>query len=78
MKIYKALKDLEADKDIILSDRYSIMEGAMDKYCQMKKKGKTHRSVIDRNSADIREIEESIPLHPNSMNKSNGNTHISN
>ena len=77
MKMYKALKDLEVDSDnIIQSDRYSIMEGAIKKYCLMKKKGKTHRSVIDRNRADIMEIEQSIPLHPNAMSKNDGNTHI--
>ena len=42
----------------------------------MKKKGKTHRSVLDRNLKDILEIECSIPLDTDSIEKSNGNTHI--
>ena len=77
MKLYKALQELGiADGDTDIPDKYSVMEGAIKQYYKLKKKGRTHRSVLDRNSRDILEIEASVPVDANSNHKSYGNTHI--
>ena len=62
-------------KDII--DKYYIMEGAIKKYSKLMKKGKTHRSVLDRHNQDVREIKASVPVDANSNNRSDGNVDMS-
>ena len=42
-------------------------------YTNIKRKGKTHRSVCDRNVADVNEIARRIPLNINSRSKSDEN-----
>ena len=77
MKMHKALRELDTtDGDTVIPDKYAIMEGAIKQYCKLKKKGRTHRSVLGRNSRDILDIEASIPLDATSNRKNYGNTHI--
>ena len=79
MKLYKAVQELSTEGDDYSSipDKFSVMEGALKSYSKQKRKGKTHRSVLDRNAPDIMEIAASIPLDAavNAPNH-NGNTHI--
>ena len=53
--------DLEAEAEsdqgqFLPQHKYAIMEGAIKKYLKLKKKGKTHRCVFGRNTADVNEI----------------------
>ena len=79
MKMFKALDTVEVS-ECLLKEKHSIMEGAVKKYCKLKREGKTHRSVSDRNVGDVTEIERSIPLYINNTNQdssvSNGNDHV--
>ena len=43
--------------------KYVIMETVMRKYSKLKKTGKTHRSVLDRNTEDINEIVQLVLLY---------------
>ena len=53
-----------ADQGQVLPQhKYAIMEGAIKKYSKLKKKGKTHRSVFDRNMGDVHEIARSVPVN---------------
>ena len=61
MKMYHILASVDMEESV-LADKYSIMEGMMKRYSKLKKKGKTHRSVLDRNKLDVYEIEQSFPL----------------
>ena len=76
MKLYLAFSELSEEEHSAITDKYSVMEGAIKKYSRMKKKSKTHRSVMDMNGDDILEIERSIPLHRNRNYKSEKDTHI--
>ena len=64
MKMYKAIDSIEVDNGLI-DDKHSIMEGAVKVYCKLKREGKTHRSVSDRNVRDVNDIERCIPLNIN-------------
>ena len=64
MKLYKAFRELTVEEFSLIANKYSLMESAIKKYSKLKKKGKTHRNVLDRNNDDILEIEQSIPAHP--------------
>lgn len=57
--------------------QYVSHEPAIKTYCKLKKKGKTHRSVLDRHNQDVREIERSVPLDANHNAQSNGNVDMS-
>ena len=46
----------------LANEKYSIMEGAIKIYTKLKRKGKTHRSVADKNVADVNEIANSIHM----------------
>ena len=83
MKLYAAFKDIGSDgTHIDMPDKHSIMESAMELYSKLTKKGKTHRSVLDRNGSDLREIQRAFPLAgannplPGANNNGNENTHI--
>ena len=76
MKLYLAFSELLEEEYSAITHKYSVMEGAIKKYSRMKKKSKTHRSVMDMNGDDILEIEQSIPLHRNRNYKSEKDTHI--
>ena len=77
MKLYAALKDLSPDGTVIdMPNKHSIMEGAMKMYSKLTKKGKTHRSVLDRNGSDLREIERAFPVANYTNKEDNENTHI--
>ena len=70
MKLYVAMRAItvsSSDDSPEISNKYAIMEAAMKKYFKLKKKGKTHRSVLDRHRADLDEIERlnSLPLPSN-------------
>ena len=61
MKLYVALQSL-ANSETIIPDKHSILEGTIQAYAKLKRKGKSHRSVIDRNAGDVRSIQRSFPL----------------
>ena len=62
MKMYRAIQSLDViDKEAVRC--YSVLEETMKLYRGLKKKGKSHRSVIDRNRSDVNDIEEEIPLN---------------
>ena len=44
-----------------MSEKHSILEGTMQAYTKLKRKGKSHRSVLDRNAGDVRSIQMSFP-----------------
>ena len=71
MKMYKALNDFELDEKL-KNEQHSIMEGAIKLYSKLKRQGKTHRSVCDRNVGDVNKISRSIPLD---VNINDGNDH---
>ena len=48
---------------VLPQHKYAIMESAIKKYSKLKKKGKTHRSVFDRNMGDVHEIARSVPVN---------------
>ena len=51
-------------KDEELStEKHAILEEAIKKYRELKKRGKEHRSVLDRNRDDIREITGLSPIN---------------
>ena len=54
---YKVMEDVNLNDDLLKGVKHSIMKDTMKLYSRMKKKSKTHRSVIDMNMADIREIQ---------------------
>ena len=77
MKLYAAFRDLSSDVSTAdLPDKHAIMERTMKLYSKLTKTGKTHRSVLDRNGSDLREIQMAFPLDVNTNGQSNGNTHI--
>ena len=54
---YKVMEDVNLNDDLLKGVKHSIMKDTMKLYSRMKKKSKTHRSVIDMNMVDIREIQ---------------------
>ena len=60
MKLYKAMEGLDVS-DTELTNKHAILEDSMKLYKKLKKVSKTHRSVIDKNMADVREIESITP-----------------
>ena len=53
-------------KDEELStEKHAILEEAIKKYRELKKRGKEHRSVLDRNRDDVREITSECPINTN-------------
>ena len=73
MKLYSVMCDIMNDtttntaltsESSSISNKYAIMEGAIKKYSRLKKKGKTHRSVLDRHLEDVNKIARSAPTHP--------------
>ena len=75
--MYKALASVTVD-DNLVNDKHSIMEGAIKIYCKLKREGKTHRSVSDRNVGDVNDIERCIPLDTNTNTNSDNDKAISN
>ena len=73
MKLYLAIEKLSVIADSTVN-RHSVMEDSMKLYLKLKKQGKSHRSVIDRNRRDVREIENSISIN---MNETDGLTSVS-
>ena len=69
MKMYRAFDSVELDEKLA-NEKHSIMEGAIKIYTRLKRKGKSHRSVCDRNVADVNEIASSIPLNIHTKYKS--------
>ena len=74
--MYRTFKELSESNMDAITNKYSIQESLIKVYSKLKKKGKTHRSVLGRNLNDILEIDQSIPLDAGSIAKSDGNTHI--
>ena len=72
MKMYKSFESVELGPELT-NEKHSIMESAIKFYTKMKRTGKTHRSVCDRNVADVNEIARRIPLNINSRSKSDEN-----
>ena len=68
MKLYAAMQEISSLDTVNFNDspetsnKYAIMEDAMKLYSRLKKKGKIHRSVLDRHRSDIAEIERLNPL----------------
>ena len=52
MKLYKAMEDIKMD-DSALANKHGNMEDTIKLYSKMKKRSKTHRSVLDMNMSDI-------------------------
>ena len=75
MKLYQAVKDFRIESNVTLN-KHSILEGAMKMYLKLKKKGKSHRSVIDRNLRDVSEIENSIGVNNNIIHESAINVRV--
>ena len=73
MKMYRAFDNVELDEKLV-NEKHSIMEGTIKQYTRLKRKGKTHRSVCDRNVADVNEIADSIPLNIHSKGNSDANS----
>ena len=73
MKMYRAFDNVELDEKLA-DEKHSIMEGTIKQYTRLKRKGKTHRSVCDRNVADVNEIADSIPLNIHSKGNSDANS----
>ena len=64
MKMYMVIHNMNLEGITMdganeLIDKHSVLESAMKLYLKLKKKGKTHRSVLDRNRSDVNEIENS-------------------
>ena len=77
MKLYMAFKDVSSDSPTNeLPDKHSIMEKAIKLYSKLTKKGKTHRSVLDRHGGDLRDIQKAFPLIADRNSVTNENTHI--
>ena len=81
MKLYKSIKNLtkqdnQEDKDKLKN--YAINEQTMKLYLRLKKKGKTHRSVIDRHLKDVQAVEreEPLPNKPTNDKRDNKDTII--
>ena len=61
MKLYKAMEGLDTSDCHELTNKHSILEDSMKLYKKLKKVSKTHRSVMDKNMRDVREIEAALP-----------------
>ena len=61
MELDKALRECTITED---------KDAPINKYYQLKKKGKTLKSVLDRNFEYIKEIKRLIPLNANCNSKS--------
>ena len=60
MKMYVILESIDMDDKNFKANKHSVMEVAMKFYSKIKKmmkKSKTHRSALDMNLGDVREIE---------------------
>ena len=61
MKLYAVIENMDVDNSL-MSDKYAIMENTIKKYSKLKKLGKTHRSVLDKNRRDVSEIAKTHPI----------------
>ena len=61
MKLYTIIQSLKYEE--LSSDKHAILEEAIKKYRQLKKRGKGHRSVLDRNRDDITQITSECPIN---------------
>ena len=61
MKLYKALEDVNLN-DEMKNEKHDIIEKSIKVYSKMKQTSCTHQSMADKHLADVREIEQSIPL----------------
>ena len=43
-------------------DTHSIMESTVKLYLKLKKKGKTHRGVLQQCKGDVLDIEKAVPI----------------
>ena len=62
MKMYRAIQSLDVTDQVAVKS-HSILEETIKIYRSLKKTGKSHRSVIDRNRSDVNDIEEAVPLN---------------
>ena len=62
MKLYTVMEGIDNIDSSLVSEKHSIMETAIKQYSKLKKIGKTHRSVLDKNQRDVHDIETSFPL----------------
>ena len=67
MKLYKAMDNVGSNHALDQS-KYAILEDTMKLCEKLKRKGKSHRSVLDRNRGDVDWIESSIPRVPRVIN----------
>ena len=78
MKMYVALESIGMDDENFKANKHSVMEGAMKFYSKIKKmtkKSKAHRSVLDMNLGDVREI-ENLDIGNNSSLKQSNNMKV--
>ena len=61
MKLYKAIEGLDTSDSSELTNKHSIIEESMKLYKKLKKLSNTHRSILDKNRGDVREIEAAVP-----------------
>ena len=60
MKLYKAIENITQESKQDTKNQlknFTLNKQSMKLYLKLKKKGKTHRSILDRNKADIQTIE---------------------
>ena len=55
MKMYNVIENLKENENL-QPVQYSILEGSMKLYSKMKKTGKTHRNIADKNKKDVNEV----------------------
>ena len=61
MKLYMTVEEIVLTDETV--NRHSVLEDSVKLYLKLKKKGKTHRSVLDRNRKDVLEIEKGNAIY---------------
>ena len=75
MKLYTIIQSIDENKEMTVN-RHSVLEASIKLYLKLKKKGKTHRSVIDRNRSDVNEIENTHKIGDINIGVSNRSDNI--
>ena len=57
MKLYRAVNDVSFGENGTVN-KHNVLESSIKLYLKLKKKSKSHRSVIDKNQSDLSQIEK--------------------
>ena len=57
MKLYRAIDSVSFGDDVNLN-KHTILESTLKIYLKLKKKSKSHRSVLDQHKRDLSQLED--------------------